>query len=264
VTQSQERCDNLGNEGFSLTGTPIGDEAAFREFLRSPAPVHYCLGRPLTPVFALNPEEISAQVERLTRLCRDRIHEGAVIRVAGDWLSEASVYTVLSLTLTRLRKLGYSESVCGSPRTSTSVPARPDSAIVALVGSEVYHSLDAWGKCHPGNVVILAEPVEDPSGPPDMVISAVRRKVIEALAEPFVLSMRNKWSENEGNFIGDSLLRCASGVDLPPGHFGQGPIAAPFVLARRPDDEPTDWSTVEGCWLARHALRDALPPDKSL
>jgi hypothetical protein len=206
----------------------------------------------------LNPKEIAVNVEMLKRQCQDSLSGGAVIRVVGDSFSEFSLYTVVSLTLSALRKAGNAQTVCGSPRESTAAPTRPKTTVAVLLGSDVYNSLGAWRECQPGNIVILAEHAERATGVADLVIQSQPERVAE-FVEPYMLSIRRIWSENEGNRIGDGLVRCAVGVDLPPSYFRRGPIPAPFVPVRTPDDQPTGWLTVEASWLAHHALRDVLP-----
>jgi hypothetical protein len=183
------------------------------------------------------------------------MRRGAVLRVTGDWLCEASLYTVLSLALTKMKRMGYSESVCGSPRTNAWAPTRPGDEVVALLGSGDYESLEGWGDCHPGSVVILVEHPDLSTGVADIVIPTPRRTITESLAAPFVKALRHAWTENVGNVVEEGLRRCAMGIDLPPGYFGSGPLPSPFVPARSPSDQPTEWATVEGVWLARHVLR---------
>ncbi len=215
---------------------------------------HYSLGRPLAPVFALNAVEVEQHVNALMRLCRERKETGGVVTVVGDWLSEASLYTVLSLSATRLRRQGWTVQVCGSPFVMAEAPSRPATELAVLLGANAFDRPEVWLEVVPGQVNVLAGRAESA----DLLVQPARAAVTESIASPRLNALTEAWSQNSGNVVGDGMLLCALGIDLPRTFFGNAPAPEPFAAVWTTDDADTGWLSIPGVALARHALAPVL------
>jgi hypothetical protein len=249
-------CGSLAKEGFFLSRWgSLGTETEFRRYLKAPLRVPYSLGRPLAPVLALtHPDQVEEQVARLVKICQERMEAGGVVGATGDCLSETSFYTILSLAATRLRKRGRSVAVCGSPFISGDVPQRPAADVAILLDAQAYEDLRKWMAAKPSQVVILG----GQAGQADITISPPNRERAETEAAPFSEKLVRIQAANQDKVIGDGVLLCAAGIDLPREFFEDRVLPPPFEPVKSFRDEITAWVSIPGVWLARKTLSAEL------
>ncbi|MBZ5677091.1 MAG: hypothetical protein LAP61_22840 [Acidobacteriia bacterium] len=230
-------------------------------FDRLPPPTYYSLGRPLRPAFALSPARIDEQVDALTFQLIERVRSGGTYLLASDWLGETSLYLVLSLSATRLRRLGYSVAVSGSPFSCRQLPVRHGVDVAILLEATAFNSRSWSDATKRGRLNVLVGCSSDWNQRVDFVVRAPSSAGTKDLFNDRCSALRNKWRATRDIIVRRGLLLNAFGVDCPPGFFLSKQVPAPFVCIETPAGERTGWSSVEGQWMAWEAVRELVTPE---
>ena len=230
-------------------------------FDRLPPPTYYSLGRPLRPMFALSPARIDEQVDALVSQLIERVRLGGTFLFASDWLGETSLYLVLSLSATRLRRLGYSIAVSGTPFNSAQLPARRDVDVAVLLEAPAFGSRSWPGATKGGRLNVVVGFISDWNQRVDLVLRAPGSESTKDLFDHRCSALRYEWRATRDITVRRGLLLNAFGVDCPPGFFSSKEVPAPFVGIETLAGERTGWSSVEGQWMAWEAVRELVTPE---
>lgn len=228
-------------------------------FARMPPPTYYSLGRPLPPTFALSPMEIETQATRLVKQLVERVRPGGLFLLAGDTLFETSLYLLVSLSATRLRRLGYSTAVCGQVFSTDRLPARPNVDVAILLEASAYSNWSTWGGTQDRRLNVFVGCVEDWGAIDFVVGSSDSERTREAFARR-LLAFDTMWKLSKDAAVRRGLLLNALGVDCPPGFFRCAELPVPFEHTETQTGAPTGWSSVEAQWTAWKALHKLLKP----
>jgi len=222
---------------------------------RLPRPVYYALGRPVPSVIPMSPLEIEAEVRNLVSHCLERLPGGGTVVVAAEWPCEALMLHVLSLSATRLRRLGRTAEIAETVFRRDEAPPRPSSEVAILLEAPYYPSLHDWTILPPGRVSILAGPLERwPTS--DVDVRFAPRKPSEAVPrlEPYRQAITDAL-RGGGASVAAGIVANALGCDLPPGYLPPG-TQGPFVPVTDLHGNPLGWSSVEGQWLAWQVVNE--------
>jgi hypothetical protein len=231
-------------------------------FDRLPPPPYYSLGRPLRPWFALSPTRIDEQVDALVCQLLERVRLGGTFLIASDWLGETSLYLALSLATTRIRRLGYSIAVYGTPFNSDLLPARGDLDMAILLEAPAFGSRSWSGAPGGGRLDVLVGCISDwNQHRVDLVLRASGSEHTRALFDQQRSMLRRTWRVTRDIAVRRGLLLNAFGVDCPPGYFSSKAVPGPFVGIETLDGERTGWSSVEGQWMTWEAVRELVTPE---
>jgi hypothetical protein len=233
-------------------------ERCLSVYVRLPPPVLYLCGRPVPPVIPPPAEELEAMVGRLLGLCQSRLPGGGSIVVAGDWRSEATLYTVLARVMGRLKRSGLTTAVLGSPFIEAKAPQRPKAHVTLLLEAPSYSALGPWLETWPGGVALLGGLAEEWIREPAFrIVEPSMAHVEEALA-----SLR---AEMRSALAGaDRAKRIAAvaaglGCDVPRAAFDtQEP---PSWLVPVEGDAGSLWLAPRASWLAWDCLREWIVED---
>jgi len=226
-----------------------------------PAPTYYSLGRPLLPTFALSPAKINEEVDALMSQLIERVRVGGTFLLASDWPGETSLHLVLSLSATRLRRLGYSIAVSGTPFNSAQLPTRRDVDVAMLLEAPAFRSRIWSGATTCGRLNVLVGCISDWNQRVDLVLRAPGSESIKDLLEHRRSALQNEWRSTRDITVRRGLLLNAFGVDCPPGFFSSTKVPDPFVGIETVAGERTGWSSVEGQWLVWEAVRELVTPE---
>lgn len=222
-----------------------------------PPPPYYSLGRPLPPTFSLPPHEIETQAKRVISIVQSRVGGGGVVRLTGDWKCESSFYLVLSLAITRLRRLGLTVAVHGEVFNLAKLTEPPETDIAVLLEAPAYQSWKHWVLRKPGQLTLLTGSQFDwRDDPVDFVLSCGDGKVAEPV-ESYRDTYRALWTESPDSALSDALTMNALGVDCPSvmAPFNRSPL---FVPVETQFGRRVAWWSVEGQWAAWASMRDLL------